>query len=513
MHTLFNFKVIWLGSLVLCLFNVAAFCLNDNLALTPPMGFSTWNEFGCTISEETLVSTGNLMIQKHPANWEGKQISLRDAGYTYVNIDDCWHAKTRDEQGNPQWDSQKFPKGLKWLSDTLHQMGLKVGIYSCAGTATCCNYFAAFDPSHPDVGYDQIDANAYASWGIDYLKHDWCNVPSEYTNEAGSKKLYVRMRDALQNASAKTGRSIVFSLCNWGQYNVHQWGDTVGHLWRTGTDITPTWSSILANITSNSVGAQYAKPGAWNDPDMMEVGNGSLTLAENRAHFDLWCISAAPLILGNDLSKMSDSIFSILTNREVIAVDQDSLGYQGRKVRTDGNVQIWTKKLKNGAWAVVLVNDGAVSANSSVTWSDIGESDTTRTFPVRDLWQHKIVSQSAKGCYAVNNIPAHGTVHLVFGTAYWMEPVSIDNVISGKSVLHTNDNNILIKKNDRTVEVFIPFASSTVNIFDIQGKKINSFYVSDPSWKTITNSSVAGKMSVIQIVTGSGKKITWSSAD
>jgi alpha-galactosidase len=477
------------------------------------MGFSTWNEFGCTISEETLVSTGNLMIQKHPANWEGKQISLRDAGYTYVNIDDCWHAKTRDGQGNPLWDSQKFPKGLKWLSDTLHQMGLKVGIYSCAGTATCCNYFAAFDPNHPDIGYDQIDANAYASWGIDYLKHDWCNVPSEYTNEAGSKKLYVRMRDALQNASAKTGRPIVFSLCNWGQYNVHQWGDTVGHLWRTGTDITPTWSSILANITSNSAGAQYAKPGAWNDPDMMEVGNGSLTLAENRAHFDLWCISAAPLILGNDLSKMSDSIFSILTNREVIAVDQDFLGYQGRKVRTDGNVQIWTKKLKNGAWAVVLVNDGTVSANSSVKWSDIGESDTTRSFPVRDLWQHKIVSQSAKGSYAVNNIPAHGTVHLVFGTAYWMESVSIDNKVSEKNVLRTDEDNILVKKYDKTTDIFIPFASSTVSIYNIQGKKIRSFYVNEPSWKTIANSSIAGKMSVIQIVSRSGNKITWSSAD
>jgi len=248
------------------------------------MGFSTWNEFGCNISEAPLVNIGQLMIQKHPANWEGKGLSLKDAGYTYVNIDDCWQAKSRDAQGNPQGDSAKFPKGLKWLADTLHHMGLKIGIYSCAGTATCCNYFAAFDPSHPDVGFDQIDANAYANWGLDYLKEDWCNVPSDFQSAAGSQKLYARMRDALKTATAKTGRPIVFSLCNWGQFSVYQWGDTVGHLWRTGGDITADWTSILANITNNSSGAEYAKPGAWNYPDMMEVGNGTLSLSENRAH-------------------------------------------------------------------------------------------------------------------------------------------------------------------------------------------------------------------------------------
>lgn len=507
MKTKLNHKLFWFSPLLLLTFSLSIFCLEDNQALTPPMGFSTWNEFGCTISEATLVNTGHLMIQKHPANWEGKEISLKDAGYTYVNIDDCWHAKSRDAQGNPQWDTEKFPKGLKWLADTIHQMGLKIGIYSCAGTATCCNYFAAFDPSHPDVGYDQIDANAYADWGIDYLKEDWCSVPSDFQNAAGSQKLYARMRDALKTATSKTGRPIVFSLCNWGMFSVHQWGDTIGHLWRTGGDITPTWNSIIANITSNSTGAEYAKPGAWNDPDMMEVGNGTLTLSENRAHFDLWCISAAPLILGNDLSKMSDSVFSILTNREVIAVDQDSLGYQGRKVRTDGDVQIWSKKLKNGAWAVVLVNNSNAGTNSSVKWSDIGESDLTKSYPVRDLWQHRIVSQSATGSYTVNNIPGHSTVHLVFGEAYWMTPVSIDNNISDKRSFQTFGNNIPVKKYGNTTAIYIPFASSTVTLFDLQGKKMNSFFVKEPSWKTIPNSSTKSKMSIVQILTNSGKNI------
>lgn len=508
MKTKFDHKLFLFISLFLLTFNLSTYCLEDHQALTPPMGFNTWNEFGCNINEALLVNIGHQMIQKHPANWEGKELSLKDAGYTYVNIDDCWQAKDRDAQGNPQCDPDKFPKGLKWLADTLHQMGLKTGIYSCAGTATCCNYFGAFDPNHPDVGFDQIDANAYANWGIDYLKEDWCSVPGEYTNAAGSQKLYARMRDALRTATSKTGRPIIFSLCNWGQYSVCEWGDTIGHLWRTGGDITPEWNSIMTNITANSAGAQYAKPGAWNDPDMMEVGNGTLSYLENRAHFDLWCISAAPLILGNDLSKMSDSIFSIVSNREVIAVDQDSLGYQGRKVRTDGDVQIWSKKLKNGAWAVVLVNNSNASASSSVKWTDIGESDLTRSYPVRDLWQHKIVNQSATGSYTVNNIPGHSTVHLVFGAVYWMEPVSINNYISNKRSSQTSENNIPIKKYGKTTAVYIPFASSNVIIYDLQGKKLNSFFVKEPSWKTIPNSSAKDKIGVVQIVSNSGRKMT-----
>jgi alpha-galactosidase len=474
------------------------------------MGFNTWNFFGCNINEATLVNIGHLMIKKHPANWEGKELSLKDAGYTYVNIDDCWQARSRDAQGNPQCDPDKFPKGLKWLADTLHQMGLKIGIYSCAGTATCCNYFAAFDQNHPNVGFDQIDANAYANWGIDYLKEDWCSVPGEYTNAAGSQKLYARMRDALKSATSKTGRPIVFSLCNWGQYSVCEWGDTIGHLWRMNGDIKPEWNSIISNITNNSSGAQYAKPGAWNDPDMMEIGNGTLSDIENRAHFDLWCISAAPLILGNDFSKMSDSTFSIVSNREVIAVDQDALGYQGRKVRIDGDVQIWSKKLKNGAWAVVLVNNSTANASSSVKWSDIGESDNTKSYPVRDLWQHKIVSQSAAGSYSVSNIPGHGTVHLVFGKAYWMDPVSTINTIPINHSIPIYINNIQIKKFDNTTAIYIPFASSNVIIFDLQGKKLNSLFVKEPSWKVFQNSSAKGKLSIIQIITNIGKKVIYN---
>ena len=501
-------NLFWLSSSVLLTYSTATYCLDDHQALTPPMGFSTWNEFGCNITETTLVNTGHLMIKKHPVNWEGKELSLKDAGYTYVNIDDCWQAKNRDAQGNPQWDTTKFPKGLKWLADTLHQMGLKIGIYSCAGTATCCNYFAAFDPDHPDVGFDQIDANAYAEWGIDYLKEDWCNVPSDYQNAAGSQKLYARMRDALQSATSETGRPIVFSLCNWGQYSVHQWGDTIGHLWRTGGDIAPDWNSIITNISSNATGARYAKPGAWNDPDMMEVGNGTLSLSENRAHFDLWCISAAPLILGNDLSKMSDSIFSIVSNREVIAVDQDSLGYQGRKVRTDGDVQIWSKKLKNGVWSVVLVNNGVFTASSSVLWSDIGEADANRSYPVRDLWQHKIVSPSSTGNYPVNSIPSHGSVHLVFGTPSWMQETKIRKDCHDKHQPRKRDNatKILVRRRNKSVELYIPWPDSRICLFDIQGKTVASFSVREPCWYRIPGHNSQPTSFVIQIISKSGRQ-------
>ncbi|MBN2037010.1 MAG: glycoside hydrolase family 27 protein [Chitinispirillaceae bacterium] len=469
------------------------------------MGFSTWNEFGCTISEATLVNTGHLMIKKHPANWEGRELSLRDAGYVYVNIDDCWHAQSRDAQGNPAWEPTKFPRGLKWLADTIHRMGLKIGIYTCAGTATCCNYFASFDPAHPDIGFDQKDANAYADWGIDYVKDDWCNVPSEYQNAAGSQKLYARMRDALKTATSKTGRPIVFSLCNWGQYDVHRWGDTIGHLWRTGGDITPDWNSIMTNITANAAGAQYAKPGAWNDPDMMEVGNGSLTMAENRAHFDLWCISAAPLILGNDLSKMSDSIFTILSNREVIAVDQDSLGYQGRKVRTDGEVQIWSKKLKYNAWAVVLVNSGMSPASSSVLWSDIGEPDANKSYPVRDLWQHKNVSLSSMGRYPVNSIPGHGSVHLVLGTPYWMQETAIREDRQDKHQPCGIGKETLIRRRKNNDELYIPWPGSRVRLFDIQGKVQSSFFVREPCWHKIQNNPRSAA-TVIQIIHNDGRQ-------
>jgi alpha-galactosidase len=508
MKTNLNSNLFCCGFLFLLTFNLSTYCLQDGQALTPPMGFNTWNFFGCAINEATLVNAGHLMIKKHPANWEGREISLKDAGYTYVNIDDCWQANSRDAQGNPQCDAAKFPKGLKWLADTLHQMGLKIGIYSCAGTATCCNYFAAFDAAHPDVGFDQIDATAYAEWGIDYLKEDWCAVPGEYANAAGSQKLYTRMRDALKTATSKTGRPIVFSLCNWGQYSVCEWGDTVGHLWRMNGDITPTWNSIMSNITNNSTGAPYAKPGAWNDPDMMQVGNGTLSYLENRAHFDLWCISAAPLLLGNDFSKMTDSLFTIVSNREVIAVDQDSLGYQGRKVRTDGDVQIWSKKLKNGAWAVVLVNNSTENANSSVQWSDIGEPDLNKSYPVRDLWQHKIMDQAATGSYMVNNIPGHSTVHLVFGKAYWMEPASGSNDLSPAGSSRPPANTVLVRKSDRTISVYIPFAASNVTILDLQGKQLRSFFIEEPSWKTFLNSGVSGQISIVRVIPKNGRTVT-----
>ena len=205
---------------------------------------------------------------------------------------------------------------------------------------------------------------------------------------------------------------------------------------------------------------------------------------------------------------MSDSIFTILTNREVIAVDQDSLGYQGRKVRTDGDVQIWSKKLKNGAWAVVLVNNSTERANSSVQWSDIGESEVNKSYPVRDLWQHEMVSQSATGSYPVNSIPGHSTVHLVFGTAYWMEPKADNKKPSPKGPSRAFNPTILIRKSPVTMAVYVPFATSEVTIYDLQGKQIRSFFVKEPAWRTIPTSCGAGKMSIIRITAKNGKTMT-----
>ena len=340
-----------------------------SLAKTPPMGWNSWNKFGCNVSEQLIRETADAMVAS----------GMKDAGYQFIVIDDCWQVE-RDPQGHIVPDAKRFPSGMKALADYVHGKGLKFGIYSDAGAMTC-------QRRPGSLGYEREDAQQYAAWGVDYLKYDWC-----YTDGVDPKIAYTTMRDALR----ATGRPIVFSLCEWGKSKPWEWARGVGHLWRTTEDIQDCfhcyrdWGGAgWVRILDQQVGLEkFAGPGGWNDPDMLEVGNGGLTLAENRGHFSLWAILAAPLIAGNDLRSMTPEIRDVLTNRDVIAVDQDPLGRQGRRVRGDRDVQVWAKPLAGGEWAVALLNRGKEARDISVAWVELGMPAGAAP-SVRDLWSKK----------------------------------------------------------------------------------------------------------------------------
>ena len=343
-----------------CLCSTAMAQKFTELAQTPPMGWNTWNTFASNIHESLVHETAEAMI----AN------GMRDAGYVYLVLDDTWSTKQRDEQGNLVPDPQKFPSGMKALGDWLHAHGFKLGIYSCAGPRTCADFPGSW-------GHEFQDARMFASWGVDYLKYDWCN-----SGTADARDAYKRMRDALHAA----GRPVVFSICEWGQNKPWEWASDVGHLWRTSGDIYDSydgrkgwemgWKRILdlqydlvPSIGADGIG-KYAGPGHWNDPDMLEVGNAGLSQAESRAHFSLWCVLAAPLMAGNDVRHMNDDTRAILTNRDVIAIDQDPLGKQGFRALAEPskNIEVWVKPLSNGEWAVCALNTSAAAADLVIEW-------------------------------------------------------------------------------------------------------------------------------------------------
>ena len=280
--------------------------LNNGLAKTPQMGWSSWNKFGCSITEKIILDTIDALNRS----------GLIDAGYHYINIDDCWQS-SRNKYGIIIPDPIKFPNGIKSLVDYAHSKGLKFGLYSDAGIYTC-------EKRPGSLGYEKIDAKTYAEWGVDYLKYDNC-----YNKNITAKKRYTKMRNALK----KTGRKIFYSICNWGFENVTKWGRYVGNSWRTTKDIKDTWKSMIRIIDINNKWYKYAGPGGWNDPDMLEVGNGGMNIDEYKVHFGLWAISKAPLIIGCDIINMTKEIKDILTNPEVIAINQDILGEQGRKIK------------------------------------------------------------------------------------------------------------------------------------------------------------------------------------
>jgi alpha-galactosidase len=358
------------------------------LARTPPMGWNSWNKFGCDVSEALIKETADAMVAS----------GMKDAGYEYVVIDDCWQVE-RDGEGNIIADPERFPSGIKALADYVHGKGLKFGLYSDAGMKTC--------QGRPGSrGYEFQDARTYAAWGVDYLKYDWC-----YHGEQNAEASYALMRQALEQA----GRPIVLSICEWGRNRPWLWARGIGHLWRTTGDIQDCWDCRrdwggmgVVHILDLQDGLEaFAGPGGWNDPDMLEVGNGGMSVTEYRAHFSLWATLAAPLMAGNDLRAMSEEIRAILTNTEVIAVDQDRLGRQGRRVRKDGDLEIWARELADGSRAVVLFNRGAAEAEIAVAWPEIGYPATLGAV-VRDLWRHEDVGRF-RGSYSAT-VPSHGVV-------------------------------------------------------------------------------------------------------
>ncbi len=363
------------------------------LAATPPMGWNSWNLFAGRVNDADVRATADALVST----------GMKDAGYIYVNIDDTWQGQ-RDAQGNIQSNS-KFPD-MKALADYIHSKGLKIGIYSSPGPQTCARYEGSFD-------HEAQDAKTYAAWGMDYLKYDLCSFRPIMQEQAGNdpakanqimKQAYEKMHQAL----IATGRPIVFSLCQYGWDAVWQWGPSVGgNLWRTTGDINATYDRMTLIGFSQAGLAKYAGPGHWNDPDMLEVGNGKLTPDENRLHMSLWAILAAPLLAGNDLSKMSPDTLAVLTNRDVIAIDQDPLGIQGDRVSETGPLEIWAKPLQGGAKAVGLFNRGESALPITLKLSDVGFAQGA---DAKDLWAAKDLGR-LRDSYTVT-VPRHAVVLL-----------------------------------------------------------------------------------------------------
>ncbi|MBX6379158.1 MAG: glycoside hydrolase family 27 protein [Thermoflavifilum aggregans] len=352
----------------------------NGLAPTPPMGWNSWNHFGCNIDENIIKEMADAMVSS----------GMKDAGYEYINIDDCWMDTVRDAQGRLQADPKRFPHGIKWLADYVHSKGLKLGIYSSAGTKTCAGYPASLD-------HEEIDAKTFASWGVDYLKYDNCY---------NQGRPLIERYQAMQQALAHCGRPIVFSICEWGLENPWEWAPRLGNLWRTTGDIRDSWESVMS-ILDQQVGlAKYAGPGHWNDPDMLEVGNGGMTTTEYRAHFSLWCILAAPLIAGNDLRHMSPETKEILTNRDMIAVDQDPLGKEGYKLQDEGDEEIWVKEMSDGSRVVLFLNRGEHTAFMTTDAHQVGLPDAPQ-YRLRDLWSHK---ESHTESLIRGFVPSHGVL-------------------------------------------------------------------------------------------------------
>ena len=390
---------------LLMIFSLQSFAQKfENLAPTPPMGWNSWNTFQTNISEKLVMETADRMVSS----------GMKDAGYTYLVLDDGWMAMERNgKTGDLVADPEKFPHGMKAVADYVHAKGLKFGLYNCAGTKTCAGY--------PGTrGYEYQDARLYASFGIDYLKFDWCN-----TDGINAKEAYTTMSKALKAA----GRSIVFSLCEWGSNKPWEWAATVGQLWRTTGDISAlfdgikifdTWhaNGVMTIVDLQDTLSRYAGPNHWNDPDMLEVGNG-MTVTEDRTHFSIWCMMAAPLIAGNDIRKMTKETNAILTAKDVLAIDQDIFGIQGFKYADKDSLQIWFKPLSKGEWAVCFLNRSSTPKQAQFNWkTEVVTDAVTKTsldanmiiYKLFDVWMKKDAGTTAKNLNI--SVPPHDVLML-----------------------------------------------------------------------------------------------------
>ncbi|KAM9979461.1 hypothetical protein ACTFIY_008715 [Dictyostelium cf. discoideum] len=360
--------------------------LDNGLALTPQMGWSSWNYYACNINESVIMNTAKAMVSNGMAN----------AGYTYVNIDDCW-AGGRYPNGSVYADPTNFPNGIKYVADYVHSLGLKIGIYTDAGTETCQKRVGSY-------GYEANDAQTYAEWGIDYVKEDWC-----YATLENPQQRYQIMSQAL-NA---TGRPMFFSLCDWGYENPWTFGMSVGNSWRTTPDIKDNWDSMLSNLMAQAPITSFSGIGGFNDPDMMMVGNGGMSNTEYVSHFSLWSLLNAPLIAGCDLIDIDQETLSILTASEVIAINQDPLGVQGSLVKSynGGLQQIWAKPLSNGARAVVLFNTDTNPATIELLWGNIW-MEPSQQLSIRNLWTQTNLGTFTESYESDSLIPAHGCIML-----------------------------------------------------------------------------------------------------
>lgn len=377
-----------------------AAALPNGLALTPPMGFNDWNAVGCSVSESFIEQTAEF-IHSHEINGH----TLQQDGYTYVNIDDCWAESARNSAGALVPDPSKFPDGISGTAAYVHSLGLKLGIYTDSGTHTCSTH--GFPGA---LGHENQDALEFAEWGVDYIKDDDCNIPTADQTVSATIARYDAMRDAIAAATKATGHPMVFSICEKTDYGVpnSDW-PTVGNLWRTTDDIHTDWTRLDQIIDQNIPLAALAKPGAWNDPDMLEIGNSGLTTTEQQTQMSMWAEMAAPLLIGTTLSTASSTALGMLANTAVITIDQDSLGKQGVQVSDDSGLRVLAKPLSNGDVAVAFFNETGSTANITTSAKTVGLPATSH-YILENLWAH--TSTTVTSASWTESVPSHGTVLL-----------------------------------------------------------------------------------------------------
>jgi alpha-galactosidase len=453
--------------------------LQDGLARTPPMGFNTWNYFGCRnpqrkVDETSMKQIADAFLSK----------GMKDVGYEFVNIDDCWASGSRDSRGGLAADPQFFPKGMREIGDYIHSKGLKFGLYTDVGTSTCATCYGTGGLPGM-INHEQQDADTFVAWGVDYLKVDFCC----HDNRAAVQQ-YVKVRDCLKNAVTRMkskvpdAHPIVYSICNWGEQNPWQWGDSVGHLWRTTKDISNQYGSQMSNLDNNTPLYPYARIGAWNDPDMLEVGYGDFATnyARARAHFSLWCMSAAPLIAGNDIRFMSTQIQEILINKDAIGINQDTLGgdttrgiIQGRKVAS-GNTELWVKLLKgrkNSDYAIMLFNRNNANATTiSITTDQIrtvgGDIAAGKAYKVRDVWGKKDLPDWTAGGTFTSPAPV-GVNDVFMARLSLVPPIALAPIATVK----VNDKKVQ-SEGEQVIVNLQKAGPSAIRIVNLNGKVVYS---------------------------------------